>query len=127
MSGENNTCTFCINNEKKLFETKNAYVIFDKYPITKKHTLIITKRHVKSFFDLTAEEYADCFILIKTSKKTLCEMDKTISGFNIGVNDGSDAGQTIAHCHIHLIPRRKGDVQNPLGGIRHIIPEKGFY
>ena len=127
MSGENNSCPFCNNNDKKLFETKNAFVISDKYPVTKYHSLIIPKRHVESFFELTPEEYADCFVLIKTSKKTLSELDKTISGFNIGVNDGTDAGQTITHCHIHLIPRRKGDVDNPLGGIRHIIPEKGFY
>lgn len=127
MSGENNTCLFCNNDNKKLFETKNAYVIYDKYPVTKNHTLIIPKRHVESYFDLTAEEYADCMVLIKTSQKTLCELDTAISGFNIGVNDGSDAGQTISHCHIHLIPRRKGDVEKPIGGIRHIIPEKGFY
>jgi len=107
MSGKNNTCPFCINDDKKILETKNAFVISDKYPVTKYHSLIIPKRHVKSFFDLTPEEIADCMVLIKTSKKTLCELDKTISGFNIGVNDGVDAGQTISHCHIHLIPRRK--------------------
>ena len=127
MSGENNTCPFCNIDDKKLFESKNAFVIYDKYPVTKNHCLIIPKRHVESFFELTAEEYADCMVLIKTSQKTLCELDKTISGFNIGVNDGADAGQTISHCHIHLIPRRKGDVEKPSGGIRHIIPEKGFY
>ena len=127
MSGENNTCPFCINTDKKILETKNAFVISDKYPVTKFHSLIISIRHVESFFDLTPEEYADCMVLIKTSRKTLRELDKTISGFNIGVNDGVDAGQTITHCHIHLIPRRKGDVKDPSGGIRHIIPEKGFY
>jgi len=121
MSDENNSCPFCINDDKKILETKNAFVISDKYPITKYHSLIIPRRHVEP------EEYADCMILIKTSKKTLCELDGTISGFNIGVNDGVDAGQTITHCHIHLIPRRKGDVKEPSGGVRHIIPEKGFY
>ena len=127
MSGENNTCPFCISTDKKILETKNAFVISDKYPVTKYHSLIIPKRHVESYFDLTPEEFADCMVLIKTSKKTLCELDGTISGFNIGVNDGVDAGQTISHCHIHLIPRRKGDVKEPSGGVRHIIPEKGFY
>ena len=127
MSGKNNTCPFCINDDKKILETKNAFVISDKYPVTKHHSLIIPKRHVESFFDLTPEEIADCMVLIKTSQKTLCELDKTISGFNIGVNDGADAGQTVSHCHIHLIPRRKGDVKEPSGGIRHIIPEKGSY
>lgn len=127
MSGENNTCPFCNNHDKILFETKNSYVIYDKYPVTKNHSLIIPIRHVESFFDLTPEEIADCMVLIITSQKTLCELDKTIFGFNIGINDGVDAGQTIAHCHIHLIPRRKGDVKDPSGGIRHVIPEKGFY
>ncbi len=127
MSTEKNSCPFCNNDDKKLLETKNAIVISDKFPVTKNHSLIIPKRHVESYFDLTPEEYADCMVLIKTSKKTLCELDKTISGFNIGVNDGADAGQTISHCHIHLIPRRKGDVKEPAGGVRHIIPGKGFY
>jgi len=127
MSAEKNNCPFCNIDDKILFQFKNAIVISDKYPVTKYHSLIIPKRHVESYFDLTPEEYADCMVLIKTSKKTLCELDKTISGFNIGVNDGADAGQTISHCHIHLIPRRKGDVKEPAGGVRHIIPEKGFY
>lgn len=127
MSTKNDTCSFCINDDEKILETKNAFVISDKFPVTKYHSLIIPKRHVESYFDLTPEEYADCMVLIKTAKKTLCELDKTISGFNIGVNDGVDAGQTVSHCHIHLIPRRKGDVEKPAGGIRHIIPEKGFY
>lgn len=122
-----NNCPFCNNNDKKLFETKNAFVIYDKYPVTKNHSLIIPKRHIESFFDLTPGEYADCMVLIRTSKNILCDLDNTISGFNIGVNDGTDAGQTIAHCHVHLIPRRKGDVKEPSGGIRHIIPETGFY
>jgi len=126
MSGEKN-CPFCNNDDKKLLETKNAIVISDKFPVTKNHSLIIPKRHVESYFDLTPEEYADCMVLIKASQKTLCELDKTILGFNIGVNDGVVAGQTVSHCHIHLIPRRKRDVKNPQGGIRHVIPKKGFY
>ena len=127
MSGEKNNCAFCNNDDKKLIETKNAFVISDKYPVTQSHSLIIPKRHVESFFELTPEEYADCMILIKTIRKILCKQDVTITGFNIGVNDGIDAGQTITHCHVHLIPRRKGDVENPFGGIRHVIPQKGFY
>jgi len=127
MASEKNNCPFCNIDDKILFQFKNAIVISDKYPVTKYHSLIIPKRHVESYFDLTPEEYIDCIVMIKTAKKTLCELDKTISGFNIGVNDGADAGQTISHCHIHLIPRRKGDVKDPSGGVRHIIPEKGFY
>ena len=127
MSVEKINCPFCNNNDKTLFDTKNAFVISDKYPVTRYHSLVIPKRHVESFFELTPEEFADCMVLIKTSQKTLCELDKTISGFNIGVNDGIDSGQTITHCHIHLIPRRKGDVKNPRGGIRNTFPEKGLY
>ena len=127
MVAENNTCTFCKIGDTKLFETKNALVIFDKFPVTKNHSLIIPKRHVESFFDLSSDEYADSLLSINVSKKILCDLDKTISAFNIGINDGTDAGQTISHCHIHLIPRRKGDVRDPAGGIRNIIPEKGSY
>jgi len=127
LSTKNDTCPFCNIDDKILFQFKNAIVISDKYPVTKYHSLIIPKRHVESYFDLTPEEYIDCIVMIKTTKKTLCELDKTISGFNIGINDGADAGQTISHCHTHLIPRRKGDVKEPAGGVRHIIPGKGFY
>ena len=127
MVAENNTCTFCKIGDTKLFETKNALVIFDKFPVTKNHSLIIPKRHVESFFDLTPEEYADCMVLIKTTKETLSKLDESISAFNIGVNVGQDAGQTVSHCHIHLIPRRKGDIEKPDGGVRNIIPGKGSY
>jgi diadenosine tetraphosphate (Ap4A) HIT family hydrolase len=124
---EKHTCPFCNSQDKILFDTQNVFVISDKYPITKNHTLIIPKRHVESFFDLSSDEYAECLLSISISKQILCDLDNTISAFNIGINDGTDAGQTISHCHIHLIPRRKGDIQDPSGGVRNIFPEKGFY
>lgn len=120
-------CPFCSIDDQIQYETKNALAILDKYPVTRYHTLIIPKRHVDSFFNMNLDEYSDCIYLMKVVKSTLSKLDPTISGFNMGVNDGYDAGQTVNHCHIHLIPRRSGDVPDPRGGIRHIIPEKGFY
>jgi len=81
---------------------------------------------VDSFFDLTQAEIISIYKLIG-GQKELLRADDRIKGFNIGINQGADAGQTIPHCHVHLIPRRKGDVDNPRGGIRHIIPGKGYY
>lgn len=120
-------CVFC-NIELSSIKTKNSLAISfeDRYPIVKGHSLIAPIRHVDSFFDLASAEQKACFILLEEAKKLLSE-DPSITGFNIGVNDGIDAGQTILHCHIHLIPRRKGDVPDPRGGIRQIIPGKGFY
>jgi diadenosine tetraphosphate (Ap4A) HIT family hydrolase len=89
--------------------------------------LIIPKRHVASYFELGQAEYNAVNHLLLEQKKDIMERDKNVSGFNVGVNCGKDAGQTVFHCHIHLIPRRKGDVENPLGGVRHTIPGKGFY
>ena len=84
-------------------------------------------RHVSNFFDLTKDEMSDLDEVLKKQKKELKKLDKEISAFNIGVNVGKDAGQSIMHCHIHLIPRRKGDVEDPRGGVRGVIPEKQKY
>ena len=104
-----------------------AFSIEDKYPVTKYHTLVCPKRHVQSFFELGAAEYKACIALLVEMKKTISKKDSTVTGFNVGINDGTDSGQTISHCHIHLIPRRKGDVADPEGGIRNLIPGKGKY
>lgn len=109
------------------YEATHAFAIFDKYPVTRNHTLIIPKRHVASLFNMTLKEIADCFSLLKVMKNTLSKLDPSITGFNVGVNVGKDAGQTVMHCHIHLIPRRKGDLDDPVGGIRNVIPGKGDY
>lgn len=109
------------------YETDTALAILDKYPVTKYHTLIIPKRHVESYFELTDVEHMDCINLINVVKIVLNKLDESITGFNIGVNIGKDAGQTIFHCHIHLIPRRREDVSDPEGGIRNLIPGKGKY
>ena len=89
--------------------------------------MIITNRHVSDYFDLDKEEINDLDEILKNQKKELKKLDKEISAFNVGVNIGKDAGQSIMHCHIHLIPRRKGDVEDPRGGVRGVIPEKQKY
>lgn len=124
-------CPFCnivlLSSSEILFENKKSISIKDKYPVVDDHTLIITKRHISSFFGLTSLEKSQCMLMLDRVKKHLSERDKTITGFNVGFNDGLDAGQTIFHCHIHVIPRRKKDVLDPTGGIRNIIPGKGIY
>lgn len=121
----NKSCHFCKIKEDIQYETESAFAILDKYPVTKYHTLIIPKRHVESYFELTDVEHMDCINLINVIKATLNKLDGTITGFNIGVNIGKDAGQSVFHCHIHLIPRRKNDAENPRGGIRRVIVKKG--
>ena len=122
-------CIFCSKKNCKVIKsTKFFYIIRDTaYPVTQHHTLIITNRHISDYFDLTREEINDLYEILKNQKKELKKLDKEISAFNIGVNIGKDAGQSIMHCHIHLIPRRKGDVEDPRGGVRGVIPEKQKY
>ena len=91
------------------------------------HCLIIPKRHVKDYFDLTDAEVIACNMLIKNIKKEIEFKDPNVKGFNIGTNAGKISGQSILHCHIHLIPRRKGDVENPQGGVRSVVPSKQHY
>ena len=129
MSSHQEECIFCNKtNCKVITSTKNFFIIRDTaYPVTKHHTLIITNRHVSDFFDLTKEEMSELDKILKNQKIELKNLDNKISGFNVGVNIGKNAGQSIMHCHIHLIPRRKGDVKDPSGGVRGVIPEKQKY
>lgn len=121
-------CLFChIPKGRILVENDLAYAISDKFPVTDHHSLIIPKRHVASYFDLTPLEVESVHQLMGELKQEIEGVDPLVTGFNIGINCGNDAGQTIFHCHIHLIPRRRGDVENPLGGVRHVIPGKGYY
>ena len=123
-----NNCVFCNLLPKEIInEYKNFFVIRDAYPVTPLHSLIITKKHVVSYFQCSKEELNEIPIILDTQKTELKILDDTITGFNIGMNIGEDAGQTIFHCHVHIIPRRKGDVLNPRGGIRGVIPDKGNY
>ena len=113
--------------ERVISENELVYAIRDKYPVTPLHSLIIPKRHVVDYFSLTKDELLSCDVLLKEVKDSIQSDDEMVEGFNIGINSGEVAGQTIFHCHIHLIPRRSGDVENPRGGVRHLIPGKGDY
>lgn len=121
-------CFFCniIKRELWVDQNKTSCVLFDQYPVSKYHLLVIPKRHVKTYFDLTEQEHLDIIELIKRWKKHL-GINKNITGFNIGWNCGESAGQTVDHAHCHLIPRRNGDIDNPIGGIRGCIPDKRIY
>ena len=128
MKDPNNPCLFCTTkNDDIIEENKFAFATLDSYPVSSQHCLIIPKRHVKEYFDLSEEEVLGCDQLIKKIKIKVENNDKTIKGFNIGINSGKEAGQSIMHCHIHLIPRREGDAENPQGGVRAVIPSKQHY
>lgn len=118
-----NACLFCNIDKSLIFAENNlSFSIEDKFPVTKGHSLIIPKRHFPDYFDITQAEFNAVNALIQQAKLTLIKKDSLITGFNIGINAGLDAGQTILHAHIHLIPRRKHDIPSPQGGIRNIIP-----
>ena len=128
MKDPNNPCIFCkIIKEELQFENKLAYSSIDSYPVSEFHSLIVPKRHVETYFELTNEEIHACNELILKTKKKILKQDSSVKGFNIGTNAGKVAGQSIMHCHIHLIPRREGDVENPQGGVRSVIPKKQHY
>ena len=121
-------CIFCDISKNKIIKSNELTVVIkDDYPVTKHHCLIIPKRHCSDFFDLYQPEINAISQLINEMKTELKKKDKTIKGFNIGNNSGEVAGQTISHCHIHLIPRRKGDTDNPRGGVRGVIKDKQSY
>ena len=128
MKDPNNPCLFCNIKESGLaYENNLAYASYDTYPVSKYHCLVIPKRHIKDYFELTNEELIACNDLIKLVKDEIINKDQTVSGFNIGTNAGKVSGQSIIHCHFHLIPRRKGDVENPQGGVRSVIPSRQYY
>jgi diadenosine tetraphosphate (Ap4A) HIT family hydrolase len=99
----------------------------DANPVTPLHVMFIPKRHAETYFDLTRDEKLAIDELMTQVKDDLLKQDATITGFNIGMNCGKDAGQTVFHCHVHLFPRRPGDHPDPRGGIRHMMPGKGHY
>lgn len=121
-------CPFCNLNPKVelLSETATAVAFLDGYPVSKGHTLIIPKRHVADYFDLTTHEQRALWLLVNHCKKLLSERFHP-DGFNVGINVREAAGQSVFHVHIHLIPRYKGDVENPKGGVRGVIPGKMKY
>ena len=108
-------------------ENDLAFAIRDSHPVSPLHSLIIPKRHIADYFELTEEEVVSCAQLLAAAKQDIKHIDETVTGFNVGINVGKDAGQSVMHCHIHLISRRRGDVENPQGGVRHLMPGKGHY
>ena len=128
MRDPNNPCLFCnIKEGSFAYENKLAYASYDTYPISNLHCLIIPKRHIKDYFELTNEEIIACNDLVKIIREEILQKDSTVAAFNLGTNAGKISGQSIMHCHLHLIPRRKGDVENPQGGVRSVIPDKQYY
>ena len=121
----NNPCLFCTDPQGVSLTNELAYSARDTYPASPGHSVVIPKRHVASFFDLTPEEVSACMELILEERKLL-DAEFSPDGYNIGVNIGPAAGQSIMHVHIHIIPRYKGDVENPQGGVRHVT-KKGHY
>jgi|TARA_Y200000002_G_scaffold333890_1_gene300531 diadenosine tetraphosphate (Ap4A) HIT family hydrolase len=124
----NNPCLFCNSKESGIaHQNELAYASYDSYPVSDLHCLIIPKRHIKDYFELNNEELVACNELIKIVKDEIYAKDKSVKAFNIGSNIGKISGQSIMHCHIHLIPRREGDVENPQGGVRSVIPKNQHY
>lgn len=120
-------CPFCDADDRIIEENELAFVIEDGYPVTTGHSLIIPRRHVANYFDLHQSERNAIDQLTRARRKSLIANDGEIAGFNLGVNSGEAAGQTVFHVHVHLIPRRLGDVDDPIGGIRSVIPDMQKY
>jgi ATP adenylyltransferase len=128
MINTDNSCVFCsLTNDRIIDKSDTCLVIRDNYPVTPMHTLIIPKRHAETYFDLNADELSDVEKHIADERQRIMQEDHSVSGFNIGMNAGVDAGQTVMHCHVHLIPRRKGDINDARGGVRGVIPDKRIY
>ena len=128
MKDPNNPCLFCnIKESGCAHQNDLAYTCYDSYPVSEHHCLIIPKRHVGDYFELSKDELIACDELIKIARNEILTKDQSVKGFNLGTNIGKASGQSILHCHFHLIPRREGDVENPQGGVRSVIPNKQHY
>jgi len=120
-------CPFCVIEEERIWLSNEKAISFrDAYPVTEGHTLVIPKRHAESIFELEEEELDAFWELVSLARKKLFEEYKP-DGMNIGINDGRAAGQTVMHAHLHLIPRRQGDMEDPRGGVRLIFPKRARY
>ncbi len=121
-------CPFCgMSASHEIAGSDIVFAVRDLYPVTPLHTLVLPRRHVPTYFDLNSDEVLAVDELLRKLRADIAAADASVKGFNIGVNSGAAAGQTIFHCHIHLIPRRRGDVPDPWGGVRAIIPRKARY
>jgi diadenosine tetraphosphate (Ap4A) HIT family hydrolase len=119
-------CPFCKSVRLIIKENNNSFAIYDRFPVNNGHVLIIPKRHCSNYFELTIEEQNDCIELMNEVKISI-QNKFNPDGYNIGININVAAGQSVPHVHIHLIPRYSGDVENPIGGVRGVIPEKKIY
>lgn len=131
MHNKNNECVFCdiqnkIDKSRIMYEDSTWIAVLDRYPVSIGHTLLIPKRHCATYFDLNDVEAATLGATISTVVRIL-KTRYEAKDFNIGVNCGKNAGQTVMHCHIHIIPRYEGDCENPSGGIRGCIPSRMSY
>ncbi len=121
------TCPFCaLPPERILLSNPVGWVIRDAFPVSPGHTLVIPRRHVASFFDL-ADNERNALMALLTQAQACIATELAPAGYNVGINDGAAAGQTVAHLHIHLIPRFEGDLTDPRGGVRWVIPERARY
>lgn len=121
-----NSVFITIPKENYVLETEHFFVIRDRYPVSIGHSLIISKVLRKDYFDLTDEEKQELVQVIDLTRENILK-EYTPDGFNIGMNCGEAAGQTVFHFHCHIIPRYKGDMEDPRGGVRHSIAGKGYY
>ena len=119
-------CPFCRSEREMLIESGHSFAFPDGFPIAEGHSLVIPRRHDSSLFDLTEEEQMDLWRLVTNVRNRLTELHRP-DGFNVGLNDGRAAGQTVMHAHVHVIPRRHGDVADPRGGVRWVVPDKAAY
>ena len=125
--GEEVNCPFCsLVDGEKVLASELCFARWDKYPVTEGHLLIIPNRHIADYFSVTQEEKTALWAMVDEAKKLLDKHFKP-DGYNVGINIGATAGQTVMHCHIHLIPRRSGDTNNPRGGVRGVIADKADY
>jgi len=123
---ENKPCPFCNVEREIILESEMSFAIYDGYPVNEGHVLIIPKRHTANYFDLSLEEQKGCIELLNLVKGIVQEKYNP-AGFNVGININEAAGQTVPHVHIHLIPRYEGDVEEPRGGVRGVVPGKKSY
>ncbi|MFZ1908802.1 MAG: HIT family protein [Burkholderiales bacterium] len=119
-------CVFCAPQREILAQNEAALAVFDSYPVSPGHALVLPRRHVATIWDLAPDEYDQCFRLVRELQPVLAARFAP-DGFNVGANCGEAAGQSVWHAHIHVIPRYRGDTPNPKGGVRHVIPLKGSY
>ena len=126
--GKQKDCIFCNMDESRMiFQNNLFYAIRDGFPVTFLHTLLIPRRHVTSYFSLSSDEKSTLIETLDFLRGEILDSDASITGFNVGFNDGVSAGQTVMHCHVHIIPRREKDVSDPRGGVRGVIPDKQKY